>query len=208
MLMLTLLAQPAAGQDHSPRRHTAARSATPEVRRPGAHRDYSVELEPHLLLQWIDTPYHSDVGPGLGFRASIPILQDGPIPSINNNLAISFGMDWAHFGGCGQGERSCGADDFWFPVVMQWNFFLTRAWSVFPEVGFAIHHAIWSYNRGPGGNVDCLPGPGGGFCEYSDSTTGVEFATWLGTRFAISDTFAFVLRVGVPSLSAGVSFKF
>jgi hypothetical protein len=206
MLTLGMFAPPsAASQDR--RRHVYARSATPEVRRPGAHRAYAVELEPHLLLQWIDTPYHSDVGPGFGVRASIPVLQDGPIPSINNNLAISFGMDWAHFGGCGPGERACGADDFWFPVVVQWNFFLTRAWSVFPEVGIAIHHAIWNYDspvRGGG----CVPVPGGNFCEYSDSTTGVEFATWLGTRFALSDTFAFVLRIGVPSLSAGVSFKF
>jgi hypothetical protein len=206
MLAVGVFAGPAASQD-SPRRHAASRSATPDVRRPGAHRAYAVELEPHFLLQWFDPPYHSDVGPGFGVRASIPILQDGPIPSINNNLAISFGMDWAHFGGCGPAESGCGADDFWFPVVMQWNFFLTRAWSVFPEIGFAIHHATWSYDRA-NGPANCVPAPGGNFCEYSDSTTGVEFATWLGTRFAVSDMFAFVLRVGVPSLNAGVSFKF
>jgi hypothetical protein len=206
MLVMGMFARSAASQDRT-------RSATPDVRRPGDHRRYSVELEPHLLLQWVDTPAHSDVGFGLGFRASIPVLQDGPIPTINNNLAISFGMDWAHFGGCGPDERDCGADDFWFPVVMQWNFFLTRSWSVFPEVGFAVHHAIWNHtaNGPPGPNGDCVPGPGpapGPGCEFSDSNTGVEFATWFGTRFAISDQFAFVLRVGVPSISAGVSFKF
>ena len=167
-------------------------------------------------------------GLGLGFRASIPLLDPGPIPDFNNSLALSFGLDWGHFGSCRFDSPDCYGNDFWIPVVMQWNFFLTPWWSVFPEVGFAIHHAAWSYGyyevvdpgpgRGPGPGgppppplsegpagpvvVDCGPGR----CGYDDHITEVAFVSWLGTRFAVADTLTITLRVGWPSLYAGVSF--
>lgn len=183
-----------------------------EIERPNAHVHYAVELEPHLWMQWAELPFRTDLGFGVGFRASVPVLQQGPIPSINNNLAISFGADWAHFSGCRPREPGCSGDDFWFPVAVQWNFFLTRAWSVFPELGFAIHHAAWGWDvpggpgpRGPDrGLLECGPA---GFCTYADSATSLAFATWLGTRYSISDTFSFTLRLGVPSFTAGVSFR-
>jgi hypothetical protein len=184
-------------------RSTASVHST--LRRPRAHPYYGVELEGHLQLQWNSVPTHSDAGPGLGFRASIPVIQQGPISSINNNLAVSFGIDWAHFWGCRPGP-DCGANDVWFPIVMQWNFFVTPAWSFFPEVGLAIHHSFWSYDdygpRGPG----CGPGPRD-FCAYSDQRTAVAFASWLGARWSPSDMFSLVLRLGVPSLTAGMSLR-
>jgi hypothetical protein len=186
----------------------AAPLGRPELRRPYAHPRYTVELEPHLLLQWAQVPGpRSDAGFGLGFRASIPVLANGPIPKLNNNLAVSFGADWSHFGGCAPNYYDCGAQDFWFPFVMQWNFFITEAWSVFPEVGLAVHHAVryWE-ERGPRGGEVCGPGPDP-YCDYSESRTRVAFATWLGTRFSLSDMFSFTLRVGTPSLVAGVSFR-
>ena len=128
--------------------------------------------------------------------------------SLSLNLAVGF--DWAHFAGCRPSDYDCGVSDFWFPFVMQWNFFLTEAWSVFPEVGFAVHHAVWSWEapgrRAGAGQVVCGPGPDP-YCEYSDSYTRLAFVTWLGTRFALSDLFAFTLRVGVPAFVAGVSFR-
>ena len=180
-----------------------------ELQRPNDHPHYHVELEPHALLHWGEAPVpHSDVGPGFGLRASIPVLANGPIPTLNNNLAVSFGFDWAHFGGCRPNGYDCAANDLWFPFVMQWNFFLTQAWSVFPELGFALHHASWSWQEpaprpGPR-EAACGPGPD---CEYSESHTRLAFASWLGTRWSLSDTFSFTLRVGFPSLVAGVSFR-
>jgi hypothetical protein len=35
----------------------------------------------------------------------------------------------------------------------------------------------------------------------------VAFASWIGTRFSLSDTFSFTLRFGYPSLVAGISFR-
>lgn len=202
---------------HDGRRSTASEIRT-EIRRPYDHPAYTVELEPHFVMQWTDLPFRTDVGVGLGFRASIPVLDPGPIPRFNNNLAVSFGVDWAHFGGCRADEPDCAGNDFWFPVVMQWNFFLTRWWSVFPEIGIAIHHASWGWRyyadvEAPGPP----PPPGAGprpaacgprsYCEIADSTTEIAFASWLGTRFSLSDVFSFTLRFGYPSLVAGVSFR-
>jgi hypothetical protein len=183
-------------------------SAHSTLRRPRAHPYYAVELEGHLQLQWTNVPLRSDVGPGVGFRASIPVIQQGPISGINNNLAISFGVDWAHFWACRPGPE-CGANDIWFPIVMQWNFFVTPAWSFFPEVGLAIHHSFWSYDEyGPidPGPRGCGPGPRD-ICAYADNRTALAFATWLGARWSPSDVFSIVFRLGVPSLTAGMSLR-
>lgn len=173
---------------------------------------YAVELEPHAVMQWTDVPSRTDVGLGLGFRASIPVLDHGPIPHISNNLAVSFGMDWAYLGLCRGAYPGCRGNDFWFPVVMQWNFFLTSWWSVFPELGLAIHHAAWDYRYAdepppPPGPRECGPRTGPGCVLYADSVTEVAVAAWAGTRFSISDSFSFTLRLGFPSLVAGVSFR-
>jgi hypothetical protein len=198
---------------------TPASEIRTELHRPYDHPLYTVELEPHFVMQWTDLPFRTEVGVGLGFRASIPVLDPGPIPRFNNNLAVSFGVDWAHFGACRIDESDCAGNDVWFPVVMQWNFFLTRWWSVFPEIGIAIHHASWGWRSyevvdepgppAPPGRGGSRPGECGprSVCEVADDVTEVAFASWIGTRFSLSDTFSFTLRFGYPSLVAGISFR-
>jgi hypothetical protein len=62
---------------------------------------------------------------------------------------------------------------------MQWNFWLSRNWSVFGE---------------PGGLVDFekRPKPRPGF--------------WAGARYHFTDRITLTLRAGFPTFSAGVSF--
>jgi hypothetical protein len=71
-------------------------NARPVIKKPGAHPEYVVELEPHFLLDWADIPGPNGEGLGVGLRVSIPLFHNGPIDTINNNMAIGFGMDWAH----------------------------------------------------------------------------------------------------------------
>lgn len=59
-------------------------------RQAGAH-DNSIEYEFHATLGY-DRSY--DVG--VGFRLGIPLLKNGFISSINNNVAISVGADFVH----------------------------------------------------------------------------------------------------------------
>jgi hypothetical protein len=184
--------------------------AQAQIKQPGAHNKYVVELEPHFLLQWENRPIHDD-GFGLGLRATIPFLDNGPISSINNNMGIGFGLDWAHYSssGCGYwwygyGPRfngygwwnNCSANSFHFPVVVQWNFFLTPIVSVFGEAGFGVHH--WSVNFD-----NCAAAPGYS-CDYSD--TEVEFLFWGGGRFQFGEhsPVSAIVRLGYPYISAGI----
>src|SRR5688572_22941328 len=67
-----------------------------QIKSPGAHLQYQAELEPQAVVQW-DGPDGFDDGLGFGFRAAIPLFHNGPIPKINNNMAIGFGFHWAFF---------------------------------------------------------------------------------------------------------------
>lgn len=194
-----------------PARPVHAAEIRAELRRPYDHPRYGVELEPHFLVQWGDPPYRAGAGIGIGFRASIPVIDPGPLVHVNNSLAVSFGLDWAHFGDCRHNSPGCYGNDFWVPVAMQWNFYLMSWWSVFPELGIAVRHAAWGWRDawdepGPGRPPPPNCGPRD-YCRYSDSYTGVSPVSWLGTRFSISNTLSIVLRVGYPSLTAGVSMR-
>ncbi len=193
---------------------TAAR-ASAQIKQPGAHPNYSVELEPHFLVWWQPNGwgngyYDHGTGFGPGMRVNIPFLDNGPISSINNNMAIGFGVDWGHFGGhCGWwGARGaydprwyndCTTNEFWFPVVLQWNFFITKKFSAFGEPGFAIRHTRWNnawcYNAGPNQYYNC-----------TETDTGPDFYFAVGGRVHISETVAFTFRIGWPYLSLGFSF--
>ena len=98
-----------------------ARADVSTIKLPGAHPDYVFEAEPHLLL----APFDDDLEPGVGFRGTVEIVDNGFIPRINNTVGIGFGLDWTN-------------DRVRLPVVMQWNFWLTERWSVFGEPGLLL----------------------------------------------------------------------
>jgi len=183
------------------------------IKHPGDHPDYVVELEPHGLLQWHRSEF-GDEGFGLGARVNISLMKNGPITKINNNMAIGFGLDYVWFddpcergwwwwrggpnrpgpGFVGPGW-DCSGSTLWFPVVLQWNFWLTDIISVFGEPGLAIEHSWW--------DVECGFG-----CSWDDSDTDVEFVFWGGARFMFSDTVGLTVRLGTPYLSVGASILF
>lgn len=167
------------------------------IKNPGQHADYSFEAEPHLLLDFWGVPGPGDgTGFGLGFRGSIPIVDNGFIKTINNSVAISFGVDWMRYdvdNWCGRYWKKrdvyCGSDDnfniFRLPVAMQWNFFLSENWSVFGEPGLALRI-----------NDD-----------HFDDNVDLDFVFFAGGRFHFNDRVSLTMRLGWPSaLSVGVSF--
>ena len=178
-------------------------TAYAQIKEPGQHPKYTVELEPHLVVQWEYTDWNASDGIGVGGRVSIPVMDNGPITTINNSLAVGVGLDWAHFDDDCYGYYrvpqppgySCIANHFWIPAVAQWNFWFTPVVSAFAELGFAVQHASW--------DVGCVPGSA--YCG-SDSYTKVRPVFLLGPRFTLSKTFAITLRIGVPYLSVGGSF--
>lgn len=174
------------------------------IRHPGDRTDYVFEAEPHLLLGYVGMPGldNSSTGLGLGFRGTVQILENGFIKSINNSVGIGFGVDWLHYshsdwgrgyctrwepGAPGSGTRICAETssqhhNYWmFPLVLQWNFWLSDKFSVFGEPGVAIYHN--------GQNAGLNP-----------------FVIWGGGRFQITENITLTARIGIPSLSFGVSF--
>lgn len=179
-----------------------ARSIAKEA---GQHPDYTVELEPHLVLDWAGAPGPHSEGFGAGFRASIPLFHNGPIRQINNNMAISFGFDWTHGsqpcgpwrpGWQGSGAYACSIDSFWFPVALQWNFFLTEVISVFGEPGLALVHYRWNHWE------HCWAP---GYCDPDGRDTQLKPVLWGGARFLVSDNIGISVRLGFPSITAGLS---
>lgn len=185
----------------------AASAASAQIKQPGNHPRYGVELDPHVLVQHDQTPF-GDEGFGLGLRAVIPFMHNGPVPQINNNIGITFGADFAFFSDddlCRRiGDTSYFADDcngmnIWFPVTGQWNFFFTPVVSVFGELGLALQYQRWEWE---GLCANDAP------CSRDGSDTDAEFVFWGGGRFLFSDRAGMTVRLGWPYVSIGGSFLF
>jgi hypothetical protein len=146
------------------------------IKHPGVHPDYAFEAEPHLVLGFAEPAWDKkwgDAGKGFGpgFRGTIELVDNGFISSINNSVGIGFGLDWLAIGSKHH--------TVWLPLVMQWNFWLSRNWSVFGE---------------PGGAV------------YLGDKSGLSPVMYAGARLHFSDFAALTMRIGYPALAIGVSF--
>jgi hypothetical protein len=136
-------------------------------------------------------------------------MSPGFIKTINDSIAISFGLDimryegYSYYSNCGIGGpcRGYDAGGFWaiyLPVAMQWNFWLSDRWSVFGEPGFAFRHAFLDSS----------------YCDsriYNNcgSSNDFYFAFFVGARYALSDHLALTMRLGHPTLlSVGLSVFF
>jgi hypothetical protein len=175
------------------------------IKNPGDHPDYRLELEPHLNLGW--GHLWAGTGLGVGGRFSIVIVDNGFVKTINNSVAISFGLDWLRYGDCygyySRYARCAGASYFILPVALQWNFWLTPQWSVFGEPGFYVYHGVWD------DYCDYPEFSGDRFCRgFRPSRTSVDFAFWAGGRFHFNDKVALTMRIGYPTISFGVSIFF
>ncbi|MGE5786517.1 MAG: hypothetical protein ACM3ZE_18110 [Myxococcales bacterium] len=168
------------------------------IKNPGDHPQYRFELEPHLLLGLWGVPGPAGaIGYGAGFRGSIVVVDNGFVKEINNNVAITFGLDWLHYdvdNWCDRYWRNgnrvyCNwdndADVLWLPVAMQWNFYLSENWSVFGEPGAALRINDNHY----------------------DDKVGLVPVFYGGGRFYFSNTASLTMRIGWPSgFGIGVSF--
>lgn len=169
------------------------------IKHPGDHPTYGFEAEPHLLFGW-DNIYPGS-GYGIGGRFAIPIVENGFVPSINNSVAISFGVDFLHHSSnCynyGPYSVSCDANFLYFPVTMQWNFYVAQKWSVFGEPGLFIYHGFFDNY--------CPPGAPNGACNFYPSDTGIRPAFFAGGRYHFNEKVSLTMRIGYPTISVGVS---
>ena len=174
------------------------------IRAHGARPSYGVELEPHLLGTPFSPPgVGSGEGLGLGARGTFEILSQGFLSRVNDSVGVGVGLDWIHYDDsdadssseCLRTEQAPNGipvcvevpgdtDYLWIPVVMQWNFWLHKKWSVFGEPGLALR-------------LDDMD-------EFNVS----PFVLFVGGRYHVSDQFTLTLRLGYPAFSFGGSFLF
>ena len=183
-----------------------ARTSAAQVKEPGAHPKYMFGIDPHLILQYGDRPAGA-AGFGVGARAMIPFVHNGPVPQINNDIGISFGIDFTYFGkddvcrrrGVNFYAEDCNAQNLWFPAAAEWNFYLTRVVSVFVDLGLGLQYERFSFEG------LCNNSP----CSETESNVDVEFMSWIGGRFRIfGDRAGLVARVGWPYFAAGGFIQF
>jgi hypothetical protein len=111
------------------------------IRIPGDHPDYHVDIEPHGVLAVGFDGFDGIFGFGGGVRFSIPVCKNCFIPRINNNVAITFGADFAYY----PFPNNYQPTFLFLPVALQWNFFVDKKWSVGPEVGFTPWFGLYNY---------------------------------------------------------------
>lgn len=157
------------------------------IDRPSVHPEYNFEAEPHALLGVLPPPGPADGnGFGVGFRGTFEIVDNGFISSINNTVGIGVGVDyigysWDHCSGDRCTDEATGY--LWVPIVMQWNFWLSREWSVFGEPGVALRMG-------------------------EDDVSLDPFEMFIGGRWHFSEYVALTSRIGYPTFSVGASFIF
>jgi len=166
------------------------------IRQPGEHFPYFIEMEPHVAVAWGNWTggLGGEAGYGVGGRFSIPLVKNGFIPNINNSVAIGFGLDFLHFG-CGIEGVACTFNSLSFPVVLQWNFYVSHDWSVFGEPGLFLYHQFVSSDGS-------CPGPA---CVTVRETS-VLPALYVGARYRLNDRMAVTVRLGYPTIDVGMSF--
>jgi hypothetical protein len=143
------------------------------------HIDGFVRFDAHLGVGW-----RGSVGPGV--RLDIPLVRDGLISSVDDELALTLGGDvlfhthgHRHYTYRDHRYRDhpyhTGDMTLLFPVAAQWNFILPRNWTVFPEIGLALEHhykhlhplfnigggARWHFNGGRAALLLRVTHPGG-----------------------------------------------
>jgi hypothetical protein len=146
------------------------------------------------LLLGVPIPF----GFGAGMRFGIPVAPNGFIGSINDAVFVEPGFQfvfWSDF------DRS--QVGFEIPILMRWDFFLTRAWTVFGSVGPVF--GIWFDRAGGGhGNFEVKgkeifrPGEAPGFF-------GVSFGG--GALYNFSPDTALRLDASTGMIAVGILFR-
>jgi hypothetical protein len=124
---------------------------------------------------------------GVGARLDLTLLPHGLIEGVNDEIALSPGLDT--FFVQAYHNQYYGGGFYWVPsVVVQWNFYLGDRWSIFPEAGLALYV----------GDANYLPR---GYGVYAAADLG------LGARYHFTERNALLMRISTPAgLQLGVTF--
>lgn len=109
---------------------SAPAAAQDEVEGAGRAGQDSLRLDLHLDLGWYGAF-------GAGARLDVTIVPEGLLDGVEDDLAISPGLEvlffYSQYYGDGVG--------IWPLLAFQWNFYLSDAWAIFPELGIIFFFA-------------------------------------------------------------------
>jgi len=156
------------------------------------HPKYGVEIEAHFGAFSYESPYGAGF-PGGGARITVPVWTNGPIRSIDDEIAFGVGLDVHYYGAYKPGGTEAidraATTVVYVPLAVQWGFWLGKLVSIYVEPQLIYRYAL--YNEActtPG--IVCTPGttilPGG----------------QAGIRFRLFDHFAIVVRAGYPQVAS------
>jgi hypothetical protein len=166
-----------------------AKPEPPKSARALWHPRYGIEIEAHASFL-----YDATFGPGegAGGRLTVPIWANGPIRSIDDEIAVSLGFEYLYFGAYkpagGNANDRAAVDTYSVPAGVQWGFWLGKTVSLYlePQVIYRFAH----YNEAcTTASVKCAPA--------SDLLVGGQ----VGFRFRVLDHFAVHLRLGYPMIA-------
>jgi hypothetical protein len=157
---------------------------------PGGLMDASPQARPMMLSFFTGFHYGHYAALGLpltfGGRFYIPLVQDGFIPSLNDEFGLEFGLDFnITFLSSIYTESS--VFGFGVPVDVLWDFHITPNFDAYAKAGLVI------------GSV------------FSDRTYGGFWWTIrsaVGLRLKITEGLYFRAEAGYPSIIAGLGFTF
>jgi len=167
-----------------------------EVSAQHAHTKDAVRVEVHgTLSRW--------GGIGAGARAEMVVAPEGVIPNLDDDISITAGGEvlffdfndndgYIHVHRDGyRHDHGGGGVGIWPGLAAQWNFYLGRNWSLFPELGLWLYFGSGSYHDNYGNNDNFGWSLMGGF----------------GGRYHMAGRNALMLRIQFPGLlQFGVTF--
>lgn len=133
-------------------------------------------------------------GLGGGVRAEFVILPNGAIPNFNDDFSLTAGAeailffdDDDHHGRWDHDHDNEGLG-IWPMIALQWNFYLSKEWSVFPELG------VW-LQLGEDGH------------GHDDNNINMDLLFGVGARYHFGDRTAVFIRLEHPfMLHVGMQF--
>lgn len=141
----------------------------------------TVRLEAHGTLSAYE-------GIGAGIRGEFVVLPSGALPNVNDDIsftaggdAILFFDDDGHDHGRFDSHDHDGGLGIWAAAAVQWNFYLSQQWSVFPELG------MW-LQFGRDGRHD------------HDDAFDMDLLVGLGVRYHLGGRSAILFRIEHPGL--------
>lgn len=135
-------------------------------------------------------------GIGAGVRAELVVAPEGAIPNFDDDISITAGAELLFFDFDNDHDRDNGFG-LWPGLAAQWNFYLGKNWSVFPELGLWLYFGHYHYNRYRGPDRD----------RWNDDNFGWGLMAGIGGRYHLSSRTALMLRIQFPGLlQFGVTF--